>query len=252
MRVLEIGVAAGGEGAQQVQRRRRLAVGLELAARIGHARLGRELDAVDDVAAIGRQLDAADGLGRRRARLGELAGDAADLHHRRRAGEGQHHRHLQEQRGRNRGCCRRSARRSSRRSRRPAAGRPRPRRPWRARASACAPRLQKPAAESQRAAPRRPSVRPRPDRRAPAGWACLASSTVSNARSSPSPPSSTALAGLRGGCSSSESRAYTECFGDTPPTGPRRDLKWDRLVARSPQLRRASRMRKQRFGFILR
>ena len=31
-----------------------------------------------------------------RARLGELAGDAADLHHRLRAGEGQHDRHLQE------------------------------------------------------------------------------------------------------------------------------------------------------------
>ncbi len=31
-----------------------------------------------------------------RARLGELAGDAADLHHRLRAGEGKHHRHLQE------------------------------------------------------------------------------------------------------------------------------------------------------------
>ena len=35
-------------------------------------------------------------LGRRGARLGELAGDAADLHHRRAAGKGQHHRHLQE------------------------------------------------------------------------------------------------------------------------------------------------------------
>ena len=39
MGVLEIGVAAGGEGAQQVQRRRRLAVGLELPARVGLARL---------------------------------------------------------------------------------------------------------------------------------------------------------------------------------------------------------------------
>ena len=58
MDALEIGVAAGGEGAQQVQRRRRLPVGLELAARIGHARLGRELDVVDDVAAVARQLDA--------------------------------------------------------------------------------------------------------------------------------------------------------------------------------------------------
>ena len=38
--VLEVGIAALREGAQQVQRRRRLAVGLELALRIGHARLG--------------------------------------------------------------------------------------------------------------------------------------------------------------------------------------------------------------------
>ena len=65
MRVLEVGVAAGREGAQQVERRGRLAVGLDLAARIGHARLRREVDVVDDVAAVARQLDAVDGLGRR-------------------------------------------------------------------------------------------------------------------------------------------------------------------------------------------
>src|SRR4029078_13354630 len=35
-------------------------------------------------------------LGRRRARLRELAGDAADLHHRRSGGIGEHHRHLEE------------------------------------------------------------------------------------------------------------------------------------------------------------
>ena len=97
MRVRQIGVAAGGEGAQQVERRRRLPIGLELPARIGRARLRRELGAVDDVAAIGRQLDAAALFGRRSARLGELAGDAADLDHRRRRRIGQHHRHLQEQ-----------------------------------------------------------------------------------------------------------------------------------------------------------
>ena len=56
----------------------------------------RERDVVDDVAAIARQFDAVDLLGRRRARLGELPGDAADLHHRQRAGIGQHHRHLQQ------------------------------------------------------------------------------------------------------------------------------------------------------------
>ena len=87
MHVVEVGVAALGEGAQQVQRRRRLAIGLEQRLRIGHARLRRELDAVDDVAAIARQLDAVALLGRRRTRLGELAGDAADLHHWRGAGK---------------------------------------------------------------------------------------------------------------------------------------------------------------------
>ena len=96
MDVLEIGVAAGGEGAQKVERRRGLAIGLELPARIGLARGGRELDVVDDVAAIGRQGDAVDRLEVGRARLGELAGDAADLHDRRGGGEGHHHRHLQE------------------------------------------------------------------------------------------------------------------------------------------------------------
>ena len=94
--VLEIGVAAGGEGAQQVQRRRRLAIGLELAARVGLARIRGELDVVDDVAAVGRQGDAVDRLEVRRARFGELAGDPADLDDRRARREGHHHRHLQE------------------------------------------------------------------------------------------------------------------------------------------------------------
>ncbi len=96
MRVLEVGVAAAREGAQQVERRGRLAVGVELALRVGDAGGGREVDAVDDVAAVARQLDVADALGRRGARLGELAGDAADLHHRRGGSEGGHDRHLQE------------------------------------------------------------------------------------------------------------------------------------------------------------
>ena len=56
----------------------------------------REGDVVDDVAAVARQLDAANLLGIRRARFGELPGDAADLHHRQRAGIGQDHRHLQQ------------------------------------------------------------------------------------------------------------------------------------------------------------
>src|SRR6185437_6149700 len=92
----EIGVAALRKGAQQVQRGRRLAIGLDLPARVGHARLGREGGVVDDVAAIAWQLDAVALLDRRGARLGELAGDAADLHHRQRGRISEHDRHLQE------------------------------------------------------------------------------------------------------------------------------------------------------------
>ena len=62
---LQVGVAALGEGADQVERRRRLA-GLELPVRIGHARLGRELGAVDDVAAVARQLDSPSSFGAER------------------------------------------------------------------------------------------------------------------------------------------------------------------------------------------
>jgi hypothetical protein len=56
----------------------------------------REFDAVDDIAEIARQLLAALRLGGRGARLGKLPGDATDLDHRLLAGEGQHHRHLQQ------------------------------------------------------------------------------------------------------------------------------------------------------------
>ena len=97
MRVLQVGIAAGGEGAQQIERRRRLTIGLHLSARIGSARLSGELGAVNDVAPIDRKLDRAALFHRRGPRLGELAGDAADLHHRRGRRIGQHHRHLQEQ-----------------------------------------------------------------------------------------------------------------------------------------------------------
>ena len=95
MHAAEIGVAALGEGAQQIEGRRALAVGLELPMRIGGTRFRRELDVVDDVAAIARQLLAVPLLGRRGARLGELAGNAADLHDRRSRRIGEHDRHLQ-------------------------------------------------------------------------------------------------------------------------------------------------------------
>ncbi len=96
MGVLEIGVAAGGEGAQQVERRGRLAIGVELAAWIGLARCRSELDVVDDVAAVARQRHAVDRIDSGRARLGELASDAPDLDDRRSRRERHHHRHLQE------------------------------------------------------------------------------------------------------------------------------------------------------------
>ncbi len=95
MGVLKVGVAAGGERPEQVERRRGLAIGFQLPARIGLARLRREFDVVDDIAAIGRQLDAVDCLEVRGARFGELACDPPDLDDRRRRGERHHHRHLQ-------------------------------------------------------------------------------------------------------------------------------------------------------------
>ena len=96
MHAAEARVAAMREGAQQVQRRGRLVIGLDQPRRIGRARVPGELRAVDDVAAVARQLDIVAPLDRRRARLGELTGDPPDLHHRRGSREGQHHRHLQE------------------------------------------------------------------------------------------------------------------------------------------------------------
>ena len=96
MGVLKVGVAAGGERAQQVQRRCRLAISLQQATRIGRAGRFRKFKIVDDVAAIYRQLDVAALFGVGRTGLGELPRDAPDLHNRRRARERQHHGHLQE------------------------------------------------------------------------------------------------------------------------------------------------------------
>ena len=53
MHLMQIRIAALGEGAQQVERRRRLIVGLDQPLRIGIARFRSEFHAVDDVAAIG-------------------------------------------------------------------------------------------------------------------------------------------------------------------------------------------------------
>ena len=94
--LVQVGIAAQGEGAQQVEGRGRLEIGLHHAARIRHARRFLEVDAVDDVAAVGRQGRVALGFGVRRARLGELAGQPAHLHHRRARGIHQHHGHLEQ------------------------------------------------------------------------------------------------------------------------------------------------------------
>ncbi len=93
---LEIGVAAGREGTNEIERCCRLAIGLDLAMRIGDAGFGCEVRPVNDVTAIARQLLVALLLGRRGARFCELPGDAADFNDRLAAGVGQHDRHLQE------------------------------------------------------------------------------------------------------------------------------------------------------------
>ncbi len=93
---VQIGIAALGEGAQQVQGGGRLAVGLHHALRVGLARGGVEIEAVDDVAAIGGERDPVLRLAVRGARLGELTGHPPELDHRAGRAEGQHHRHLQQ------------------------------------------------------------------------------------------------------------------------------------------------------------
>ena len=97
--------------------------------RIGPARVGGELDAVDDVAAIGRQLHAADASRSAPSaawRTGRPCGrPSPPAAPRRRSARPP----SAAARGRCRGCCRGGTRRSSRRSRRPAAGKPCPRRP---------------------------------------------------------------------------------------------------------------------------
>jgi hypothetical protein len=92
----QVGVAALREGAQKIERRRGLAERLDLPAGVGTTCIRGEGDIVDDVAAVARQFNAVALFGAGGARFGELAGNAADLHHRRCGGIGKHHRHLQE------------------------------------------------------------------------------------------------------------------------------------------------------------
>lgn len=96
MDVFQVGVTTHGKGTKQVERSRGLAIGHDLALRIGHACLLRELDPVDDVAAVARQRYVTLLLDTRGARLGELAGNTADLDDRLLRPEGQDDGHLQE------------------------------------------------------------------------------------------------------------------------------------------------------------
>ena len=92
----DVGEAALRERAQQVERARRLVVGAQHALGIGYARLGGGRVVVDDVPVEGGQVDRPDPFGGQRARLCELARDAADLHDRQRRRVGQDDRHLQQ------------------------------------------------------------------------------------------------------------------------------------------------------------
>ena len=92
----QVGVAAPGEGPQQVQRGRGPVVGgQQPAGVVGPLGVG-EADVVDHVAQKRREFGAAHRLGGAGAGLGELPGDPAHLHHRHAARVGQHDGHLQD------------------------------------------------------------------------------------------------------------------------------------------------------------
>ena len=92
----QVRIAAGGEGAQQVERSGGLRIGAHHALRIVGPTARFEIDAVDVVAEVARQRHIALCLGVRAARLGKLACHAADLHHRLLAGKGHDDRHLKQ------------------------------------------------------------------------------------------------------------------------------------------------------------
>ena len=96
MDLAQVGIATGGEGTQQIERRRALRIGLHQPLRIGDTRFRSELDPVDVVAQIAWQFDPALHFDWRGAWLGKLTSHPADLDHRLLAGKGQHHRHLQQ------------------------------------------------------------------------------------------------------------------------------------------------------------
>ncbi len=91
----QIGEAALGEGTEQIEGRRGLVVGGDHAGRVRSAGCLRRGVVVDDVAAEAGQGPTVDQFGWRRARLGELTGDASQLDDGEAGAVGQHDGHLQ-------------------------------------------------------------------------------------------------------------------------------------------------------------
>ena len=96
MHLVEIGETALGEGTEKVQGRRRLVIDLYQAFWVWHPFFFRELHAVDHITPVRIESDAVNGLRIRRARLGELARQAACFYHWKGGAEGQHDGHLQQ------------------------------------------------------------------------------------------------------------------------------------------------------------
>ena len=93
----QVRIGCRGISLQQLDRDLRLPVRVEQSFRIGHARGRGEVRAVHGVAAITWQREAVDRFHRRRARLGELTGDAREMHHFAAIRGAEHRSHAQQQ-----------------------------------------------------------------------------------------------------------------------------------------------------------
>ena len=96
MHFRQIGIAALGKSAQEIECRGRLTISRDLPLRVGHARGGVKFNAIDDVAAIAGQFNTIDCFGISRARLGKLSGHPTDLNDRQLGTISQHNCHLQQ------------------------------------------------------------------------------------------------------------------------------------------------------------
>ena len=94
--VAQVGEAAHGEGADEVQRRRGRVVGPDQPVRVGGAGRRLEGEVVDHVAPVCGQLDPVAGLGARAARLRVLTAHPAHLDDRDRGAVGEHRGHLED------------------------------------------------------------------------------------------------------------------------------------------------------------